>query len=156
MKRLDKAAEAIAKSILHCESMRVISHNDADGITSAGLICNALLRARIPFQATLLNRLDESVVSGLKSPVIFCDMGSSKPELITHIKGDCFVLDHHRPVGTMSCMHLNPHLYGIDGAFELSASGVVYSVVRHMGDNTDLAPCASRSNGRPPGHDRRQ
>jgi single-stranded-DNA-specific exonuclease len=142
MKRLDKAAEAIAKSILHCESMRVISHNDADGITSAGLICNALLRARIPFQATLLNRLDESVVSGLKSPVIFCDMGSSKPELITHIKGDCFVLDHHRPVGTMSCMHLNPHLYGIDGAFELSASGVVYSVVRHMGDNTDLAGLA--------------
>ena len=142
MKRLDKAAEAIAKSILHCDSMRVISHNDADGITSAGLICNALLRARIPFQATLLNRLDESVVSGLQSPVVFCDMGSGKPELISRIKGDCFVLDHHRPVGTMSCMHLNPHLYGIDGAFELSAAGVVYSVVRHMGDNKDLAGLA--------------
>ena len=38
MKRLDRAAEAIARSILHCEQMRVISHNDADGITSAGLI----------------------------------------------------------------------------------------------------------------------
>ena len=142
MKRLDKAAEAIAKSILHCDSMRVISHNDADGITSAGLICNALLRAKIPFQATLLNRLDESVVSGLQSPVVFCDMGSGKPELISRIKGDCFVLDHHRPVGTISCMHLNPHLYGIDGAFELSAAGVVYSVVRHMGDNADLAGLA--------------
>jgi len=57
MKRLDKAAEAVAKSILRCNSMRVISHNDADGITSAGLICNALLRAGIPFQATLQNRL---------------------------------------------------------------------------------------------------
>jgi single-stranded DNA-specific DHH superfamily exonuclease len=142
MKRLDKAAEAIAKSILHCDSMRVISHNDADGITSAGLICNALLRAKIPFQATLLNRLDESVVSGLQSPVVFCDMGSGKPELISRIKGDCFVLDHHRPVGTISCMHLNPHLYGIDGAFELSAAGVVYSVVRHMGDNADLSGLA--------------
>ena len=65
MKRLDKAAEAIARSILQCDSMRVISHNDADGITSAGLICNALLRAGIPFQATLLNRLDESVLAGL-------------------------------------------------------------------------------------------
>jgi single-stranded DNA-specific DHH superfamily exonuclease len=39
-------------------------------------------------------------------------------------------------------MHLNPHLYGIDGAFELSASGTVYSVVRHMGDNSDLAGLA--------------
>jgi single-stranded DNA-specific DHH superfamily exonuclease len=142
MKRLDKAAEAIAKSILHCDSMRVISHNDADGITSAGLICNALLRAGIPFQASLLKRLDESVINGLTGPVVFCDMGSGKPELISRIKGDCFVLDHHRPVGTLSCMHLNPHLYGIDGAFELSAAGTVYSVVRHMGDNFDLAGLA--------------
>jgi single-stranded DNA-specific DHH superfamily exonuclease len=142
MKRLDKAAEAIAKSIMQCSSMRVISHNDADGITSAGLICNALLRAQIPFQATLLNRLDESVLSGLKGPVVFCDMGSGKPELIARIKDECFVLDHHRPVGTLSCNHLNPHLFGIDGAFELSAAGTVYSVARHMGENADLAGLA--------------
>ncbi len=142
MKRLDEAAEAIAKSILHCDSMRVISHNDADGITSAGLVCNALLRAGIPFQATLLNRLDESTVLDLQGPVVFCDMGGGKPELISRVKGDCFVLDHHRPVGTLSCMHLNPHLYGIDGAFELSAAGTVYSVVRHMGNNSDLAGLA--------------
>ncbi len=139
MKRLDKAAEAIARSILRCESMRVISHNDADGIASAGLVCNALDRAGIPFQATLLNRLDESVVRGLQGPVVFCDMGSGKPELISQVNGECFVLDHHRPVGTLSCHHLNPHLFGIDGAFELSAAGTVYCVVRHMGDNADLA-----------------
>ena len=142
MKRLQKAAEAIAKSILRQDSMRVISHNDADGITSAGLICNALLRAGIPFQATLLNRLDESAVSGLNGPVVFCDMGSGKPELIAQVEGECIVLDHHRPVGSLSCLHLNPHLFGIDGAFELSAAGTVYSVVRQMGDNADLAGLA--------------
>jgi single-stranded DNA-specific DHH superfamily exonuclease len=142
MKRLDKAAEVIARSILHCDSMRVISHNDADGITSAGLICNALLRAGIPFQATLLSRLDDSVLAGLEGPVVFCDMGSGKPEIISRVKDDCFVLDHHRPVGTLACMHLNPHLYGIDGAFEMSAAGTVYSVVRHMGENSDLAGLA--------------
>lgn len=142
MKRLDKAAEAIARSMLQCNSMRVISHNDADGITSAGLICNALLRAGIPFQASLVNRLDESVLVGIDGPVVFCDMGSGKPELISSIKEDCFVLDHHRPVGKLDCMHLNPHLFGIDGAFELSASGTVYSVARHMGENTDLCGLA--------------
>ncbi len=142
MKRLDKAAEAIARSILHCEQMRVISHNDADGITSAGLICNALLRAEIPFQATLVNRLDDSVLAGLDGPVVFCDMGSGKPEIISRVKDDCFVLDHHRPVGSIECHHLNPHLFGIDGAFELSAAGTVYSVVRHMGDNSDLSGLA--------------
>ena len=142
MKRLDKAAEAIARSIRHCEHMRVISHNDADGITSAGLICHALMRAGIPFQATLVNRLDRSVIDGLTGPVVFCDMGSGKPDLISRVQGECFVLDHHRPVGTLDCMHHNPHLFGIDGAFELSAAGTVYSVVRHMGDNADLAGLA--------------
>lgn len=142
MKRLDKAAEAISRSILRCDRMRVISHNDADGITSAGLVCNALKRAGIPFHATLVNRLDESVVESIVGPVVFCDMGSGKPDLIARIKGDVFVLDHHKPVGTLACMHLNPHDFGIDGAFELSASGTVYTVVRRMGDNTDLAGLA--------------
>lgn len=142
MKRLEKAAENIAKSILRCDSMRVISHNDADGITSAGLICNALIRADIPFHATLLNRLDENVVDSLEGPVVFCDMGSGKPDLISRVKGECFVLDHHKPVGTLSCKHLNPHHFGIDGAFEISAAGIVYSVVRKMGDNADLASLA--------------
>ncbi len=142
MNRLEKAAEDIARSILRCDGMRVVSHNDADGITSAGLICSALTRAGIPFHATLLNRLDPSIVDGLQGPVVFCDMGSGKPELISRVKGECFVLDHHRPVGTLGCMHLNPHLFGIDGAFELSAAGVVYSVVRKMGDNVDLAGLA--------------
>jgi single-stranded-DNA-specific exonuclease len=142
MNRLEKTAEDIAKSILRCDSMRVISHNDADGITSAGLICNALQRAGIPFHATMLNRLDGPVVDSIQGPVVFCDMGSGKPELISRVKGECFVLDHHRPVGTLSCKHLNPHLFGIDGAFELSAAGTVYSVVRKMGDNFDLAGLA--------------
>lgn len=142
MKRLEKAAEEIAKSILHCESLRVVSHNDADGITSAGLICNALHRAGIPFHATLVNRCNEALVDTLKPPVIFCDMGSGMPELVSRLNGEVFVLDHHRPVGKLSCPHLNPHDFGIDGAFELSASGTVYSVVRKMGDNTDLAGLA--------------
>ncbi|HWQ18989.1 MAG TPA: DHH family phosphoesterase [Methanotrichaceae archaeon] len=143
MKRLEKTAEAIARSILRCDSMRVISHNDCDGITSAGLICSALTRASIPFHATLVKRLDESVIDSVgEGPVVFCDMGSGQPDLISKVKGEVFVLDHHRPVGTLSCLNLNPHNFGIDGAFELSASGTVYSVVRKMGDNADLAGLA--------------
>ncbi|OPX79957.1 MAG: DHHA1 domain protein [Methanosaeta sp. PtaB.Bin039] len=142
MKRLERSADAVAKSILRCHSMRVISHNDADGITSAGLICSALFRAGIPYQATLVPRLDENVVKGLEGPVLFCDMGSGQPDLISRVKGDVFVLDHHRPVGTLSCPNLNPHHFGIDGAFELSAAGTVYSVVRKMGQNADLAGLA--------------
>ncbi len=142
MKRLEKLAEAAASALLRCESVRVISHNDADGIASAGLICSALKRAGIPFHATLVKRLDESVLDMVEPPVVFCDMGSGKPDLISGLDGDVFVFDHHRPVGELDCIHVNPHLVGVDGAFELSASGTVYSVVRQMGDNVDLAGLA--------------
>lgn len=142
MKRLEKLAQNAASSLLQCDNVRVISHNDADGITSAGLICNALMRADIPFQATLVSRLDESLVDLIEPPVVFCDMGSGKPHLISRIDGQVFVLDHHKPVGELDCIHLNPHLVGADGAFELSAAGTVYTVVRQMGDNVDLAGLA--------------
>jgi len=142
MKRLEKLAKSAAGSLLQCESVRVISHNDADGITSAGLICSALKRAAIPFQATLVSRLDASLVDSIEPPVVFCDMGSGKPHLISRIDGEVFVFDHHTPVGTLDCFHLNPHLVGVDGAFELSASGTVYTVVREMGENVDLAGLA--------------
>lgn len=142
MKRLEKLAKSAASSLLQCENVRVISHNDADGIASAGLICNALKRADIPFHASLISRLDPSVVDTIEPPVVFCDMGSGKPHLISRIDGPVFVFDHHTPVGTLDCFHVNPHLVGVDGAFEISASGTVYAVVREMGDNVDLAGLA--------------
>ncbi|OPY56362.1 MAG: DHHA1 domain protein [Methanosaeta sp. PtaU1.Bin055] len=142
MKRLEKLAKPAASSLLKCENVRVISHNDADGITSAGLICTALMRANIPFHATLVSRLDHSVVDSIEPPVVFCDMGSGKPHLISKIEGEVFVFDHHVPVGNLACVHVNPHLGGVDGAFEMSGSGTVYTVVREMGDNVDLAGLA--------------
>ncbi len=142
MKRLEKLAKPAASSLLQCENARVISHNDADGITSAGLICTALKRANIPFHATLVGRLDQSLIDSIEPPVVFCDMGSGKPDLVSQIDGDVFVFDHHTPVGTLDCFHVNPHLAGVDGAFELSGSGTVYTVVREMGNNVDLAGLA--------------
>ena len=142
MKRLEKLAKAAASSLLQCDCARVISHNDADGIASAGLICTALQRADIPFHASLVSRLDPSVVDALEPPVVFCDMGSGKPDLVSRIEGEVFVFDHHTPVGDLDCFHVNPHLVGVDGAFEISASGTVYTVVREMGDNVDLAGLA--------------
>jgi len=139
MKRLEKLAKSAASSLLQCENARVISHNDADGIASAGLICNALKRADIPFHASLVSRLDPSVVDAIEPPVVFCDRGSGKPHLISRIDGPVFVFDHHTPGGTLAFFHVNPHLVGVDGAFELAACGTVYAVVRALGDNVDLA-----------------
>lgn len=140
---LDEVAESAAQLLIDCDRVRVISHQDADGITSGGIICSALYRCGIPFQVSILSRLDEKVVKGLKGPIVFCDMGSGQPELISQIEGKVCVIDHHKPTATdTEYVHVNPHLVGIDGAFEISASGTAYAVAMHLGNNADLAGLA--------------
>jgi single-stranded DNA-specific DHH superfamily exonuclease len=132
------AAEKIKKQ----QFVRVVSHHDADGITACGIICLALQRQGIPFQATIVSNLDTSVEAMLDPavPTIFCDMGSGHPDIVN--KFDAVILDHHVPHGTHVNIVVNPHLAGIDGGSELSASGVAYAVAREMGNNVDLAGLA--------------
>ncbi|CAD6492034.1 MAG: DHHA1 domain protein [Candidatus Argoarchaeum ethanivorans] len=140
-------AEKAARLIVdRATSVQVISHTDADGISSAAIICTALFRCHIPFQASFVNCLEESILRKISSTdadtIILCDMGSGQPEIVKRIEKLVVILDHHKPVGEHKCMHVNPHDVGLDGSFELSASGVAYFVARLMGPNTDLSGLA--------------
>ncbi|MHC1577686.1 MAG: DHHA1 domain-containing protein [Candidatus Methanospirareceae archaeon] len=103
-KAVQKAAEKIKKH----NYARVVSHYDADGITSAGILCNALLRAGIQFHATIVSKLERDFVQELREGeeglVIFCDMGTGQLDLILeHLKEtDVVILDHHSPPSTFS------------------------------------------------------
>ncbi len=78
-KNLEKAAEIIKRH----EYARVISHYDADGITSVAIICTALLRRGIQFHATIVNKVELSLIQDLNEGlVIFCDMGTAHTDLI--------------------------------------------------------------------------
>ena len=144
IERLDDLSNNAAKAILKHDYVRVISHHDADGITAAGIMCTALSRAQIQFKASILSRLDEEYAKEIDDPiVVICDMGGSQPDLIDKIKSEVIILDHHAPLGEhLGRIHVNPHLVGIDGSFELSASGVSYKVAVSMGDNVDLSGLA--------------
>jgi single-stranded DNA-specific DHH superfamily exonuclease len=132
------------------EYVRVISHNDADGLTSAAIICQALLRKGIRFHATIVPRLDASVVDMViasameKDLIIFCDMGSGHSDILSGITNGIVILDHHVPVGKSPAkVVVNPHLAGIDGAMHISASGVTYLVAKALdAANVDLAGMA--------------
>jgi single-stranded-DNA-specific exonuclease len=146
--RLVALAEKAAKALNNYSFVRVISHNDADGITAGGIISNALLRSNIIFRTTIVSSFNQDVVDSIESygeggAVVFCDMGSGQPELVEQIKDDVFIFDHHQVVGDNSAqVHVNPQAVGIDGATLLSASGTAYFVARAMGDNVDLAGLA--------------
>lgn len=141
-------AEKAAKALVNYSFVRVISHNDADGITASGIISNALLRSNIIFRTTIVSSFNQAVIDSIEncgedSAVVLCDMGSGQPDLVSRITDDVFIIDHHQVIGDHSgWVHVNPQVVGIDGATLLSASGTAYLVARAMGDNVDLAGLA--------------
>jgi single-stranded DNA-specific DHH superfamily exonuclease len=150
LEKLINLAKKAAEKIQKYRFVRIISHNDADGLTSAGIMAQALLRAGIRFQISISEKLDESLIEKVNGSisqgelVIFCDMGSGQPELIANVVTDVIVLDHHNPVGESHAESVvNAHIVGIDGATDISASGTCYLVARELGaDNVDLAGLA--------------
>ncbi len=148
--KLKDMARQAADVIEDHEYVRVISHNDADGLTSAAIICQALLRKGIRFHATIVPRLDSSVVdtviasAGEKDLIVFCDMGSGQSDMLSGLKNSIVILDHHVPVGDSPAkVVVNPHLAGIDGAMHISASGTTYLVAKALDPaNVDLAGLA--------------
>ena len=62
-------------------------------------------------------------------------MGSAYLDSISRMKGDVIIADHHQPMDFEikdNITHVNPHLFGVDGSREVSASGVTYLTVRGM------------------------
>lgn len=139
---------SIAKQELeHCSDVRVISHYDADGISSAGVLCNALLRADKRFHATLIKSLTEEVVAEATKDcefLILSDMGSAHLDELERSGCKTIVLDHHAPLrDSEKIIHINPHLAGIDGMTSASASAMCMLFAIHLDEeNWDLLPIA--------------
>ncbi len=126
------------------EHAKIYTHYDADGISSGAIIATSLLRLGKSIQISFLSGLNEEIEE--EELVIFADMGSGYPDVISSLNSDVIVVDHHFPVGRIdpkkSLAHINPHLAGIDGSFELSASATSYVLSEELGDNKDLASIA--------------
>lgn len=148
MKNLRKRAESCAERIRTQKSVHVVSHIDADGLTSAGIICTALKRAGIEYSTRFVKQLDEKALDKLANEnhnlVIFTDLGSGMCEPLKTRGIRAVVSDHHRPQGELEFpdLHLNPHLFGANGAYELSGSGTTYLLASALGKNQDLADLA--------------
>ena len=139
---LSRLAKPAAEKIKTQRFVRVVSHHDADGITACGIVCHMLQRLNIPFQATIVSNLDDSIEEHLEPDqfVIFCDMGSGQPDIVN--KYEAVILDHHMMLDGHRQLHVNPQLIGVDGGSEVSGSGVAYALARLMGKNSDLAGLA--------------
>ncbi|MFB6119975.1 MAG: DHHA1 domain-containing protein [Halobacteriaceae archaeon] len=146
-------ARRCADCLRAAEKVLVVSHIDADGLTSAAVAATALERAGIPFEVRFEDQLDDAAVADVAATgyetVLFTDFGSGQLDaIVDHERAGAFtpvVADHHRPADADTEFHLNPLLEGIDGASELSGAGAAYVLARALEgdtDNRDLAALA--------------
>jgi len=147
-------AAAAADRLRAADDVLVVSHIDADGLTSAAIATEAVRRAGVPVRTAFSKQLDADEVAAVAEAeadvVWFSDFGSGQlPHILEHAEAGAFapvVTDHHQPAeGEVDFdWHCNPLLEGLNGAKELSGAGAAYVVARALGGaaNRDLAALA--------------
>ncbi len=129
--------------------IRILTHNDADGVASGGIISRASMRVGAQFKTTVEKRLDAQILGEVAaekpSIVVLTDFGSGYLELVGKALPDVdtIILDHHMPMGDPSprVVQVNPLQHGIDGSRDIAASGVCYLFAKTLdAKNVDLAP----------------
>ncbi|RLF22451.1 MAG: hypothetical protein DRJ68_01480 [Thermoprotei archaeon] len=117
----------------------LVTHYDADGLASASIIARLLMKLDRDFVIRVVDQLDELSLQSLPRGdfYVFTDLGSSSIESIAKMGfTPAIVLDHHEPlrgqVKVEDTWEVNPHLVGINGGREISASGLAYLVAKHL------------------------
>lgn len=136
-------ARACAECLRAADAVLLLSHIDADGLTSAAIAASALERAEIPFEAAFEKQLDDEAVARAAatdySTVLFTDFGSGQLDAISYHekRGDFIpvICDHHQPAEADTTYHLNPLLFDVDGASELSGAGTAYVLARALAES---------------------
>lgn len=148
----NEAAKIITETAQKDGFISVFSHLDADGVSAAGIMAKMLQRLNSRFRIRVMQWVDEKIIKEIVTDkpqlVILTDFGSGYLDLLYEKIPDykIVILDHHQIVGTSNnpnLIQLNPHLYGIDGATDVSGSGVAYFAAKAVNAvNVDLSPIA--------------
>jgi len=154
---LHESASRAAETLAGASSVRLVSHDDADGLTSAAIASTALDWAGVPVETEIKHGLDEEAIDeladGPAETVLFTDLGSGALDRLAHHEAagrfEPIVVDHHQPVEGTIEHHLNPRTVGIDGGRELAGAGTAYvlasalaEVVEPDVDSRELATLA--------------
>jgi single-stranded-DNA-specific exonuclease len=141
---LDHDLREAAERVRAAENVTIVSHIDADGITSATILRLALQREGIPVQPVFVRQLEPFAMRYIPqddSLKIFSDLGAGQQNLLVDRglpREKVLIVDHHvsQPVGD-GYFAINALDYGYT---KFSAAGMAYFLARELDrDNTDLA-----------------
>lgn len=144
---LEKIKLAISKidELSKSKPIRVISHYDTDGITSAAIFSRALQRWNKKFSLRIVKGLEEDIIKSLPDNeiLVFLDLASgSSLKYLADKKSDIFVLDHHEISEKIppNVNMINPVMHGTE---PLSGAAVAYLFAKTLSsENKDLATLA--------------
>ncbi len=128
--------------------IQVYTHYDADGLSSAGILANTLLRAGKEFRITTFKTLNADNMEIVKSCdaecIVIADLGASYIRELDGMSCDIVVLDHHTVRDKADRItYINPILYEVDGG--TGACGATMSLlfaVTMNEENWDLVQIA--------------
>jgi RecJ-like exonuclease len=141
---LARIRESIQRLNSISKPIKVISHHDTDGITSAAIFSRALQRANKKFSLQIVKNLEPEFIAKLPEDhiLIFLDLASGSLNYLSEKKTEVFIFDHHEISQDIpsNVMMINPILHGEE---RYSGAAIAYLFARELSQhNEDLATLA--------------
>jgi single-stranded-DNA-specific exonuclease len=139
------ATRSFAQELSGKDGFFVLSHHDADGVTSCAITVDLLRSLGKEVDFACMKQIDSFTVEKIREyrgrTVVLTDFGSGHHSLLeSHGVKDYYVIDHHTPEREYA-RQINPHSFGINGGSEVSGAGMAYLVARALG-RTDMSALA--------------
>ena len=145
--------EKVRSTVEGGNEVAIITHLDADGITSGSIMAMALRRMGARFSLRTVSDLNSSVIEKMKADrrdsYVITDLGGGWASHLRKALGDRWVIIDHHEITEEEILTddggqiLNPWKFGIDGGREVSAGGMAYMVASALDfKNRDLSAIA--------------
>jgi single-stranded-DNA-specific exonuclease len=150
MARASDASRLLVQLRRERKRILVVTHIDADGLSSGSVAFHALARSGAIASIRAIPDLDMRALDSLKADkfdfYLFTDLGSGLIRELTDAFGEAFlVVDHHQlpPEQAMLPNILNAWGFGYDGGVEACSSAMAYMLAVAIDEkNRDLSPLA--------------
>ncbi|MCK5449744.1 DHH family phosphoesterase [Candidatus Pacearchaeota archaeon] len=149
-----KGVEQFARDFLEFSKnkpIRIISHYDTDGITSASILAKTLKRLDKKFTIKIYKGLEEDIIKKElsrqpKEVILFSDLASGSLKYFQDLQEPIFIIDHHEIHSdelTDKIKIINPHLTDKPKDNECTGAGLCYLFAKAISpNNQNLAPLA--------------
>ncbi len=151
-KSIKEAAERLKDIFPNEGIIRIITHLDTDGLTSAAILAKILVQNGQKFWISVIKQLEDSIIENLEKKVskqkckalLFLDLGSNNISKITKIsKVPIFIIDHHEIETGFESFIENKNFYFVNPMNEkVSAAGLCYLFAKEIGCEKKLAQYA--------------